>query len=224
MLEIQALSIRYGSNQVLNQLSLQLSSGQIHGIVGLNGAGKTTLFRAIAGYNRSYEGQILLNGASIPSEKVALLETSPFFYSRITGGDYLDLFRINNPQFAMDKWQESFSLPLNELVETYSTGMKKKLAFLGMLALRRPLLLLDEPFNGIDLESNEKLKGVLGTLKSKGYTILLSSHILEVLTNIADTISFLNKGEIELTCVPNQFADLSDLLRSNVSEAYEDWF
>ncbi len=223
MLEINALRIRYGSNEVLKQLSLSLPSAQIHGIVGMNGAGKTTLFKAIAGYNRSFEGSILFDGSLIPTDKVALLETSPFFYSRINGGDYLDLFRVNNPHFALEKWQETFSLPLNRLVETYSTGMKKKLAFLGILALNRPLLLLDEPFNGIDLESNEKIKQVLKALKQKGFTILLSSHILEALTTIADTISYLDQGVIQQTSFPDQYGQLSMLLHKNTNEEYGDW-
>lgn len=199
MLELNNVVISYGSHTVIDHLNLRLDEGRIHGIVGLNGSGKTTLFNALYGHKREDDGEILWQGDTLYRAHIAYMETHNFFYPRITGREYLDLFRVKNPDFSLEKWNALFELPLNDLIETYSTGMKKKLAFMGILATNRPLLLLDEPFNGVDLESNRKIIRILKTLKGQGKTLIVTSHILESLTGLCDTISYLNGGKIEFT-------------------------
>jgi ABC-2 type transport system ATP-binding protein len=123
--------------------------------------------------------------------------------------EYLKLFRTKNPAFDIGKWNEFFELPLNKLIETYSNGMKKKLALLGILALDREILMLDEPFNGLDLETVQKLKRLLPQLKSSK-TILITSHILESLLGICDSISYLNGGVIQFTRERKEFAGIEE--------------
>src|SRR5690606_16503530 len=133
------------------------------------------------------------------------LETEYFFYSYMKGREYLELLSAKNDHFDIEKWNGIFELPLHELIDTYSTGMKKKLAFLGVLALDRPVLILDEPFNGVDVESNEKLFQILLRLKNTGKIILLSSHILSSLTGICDKISCLEEGTFLKTYSQGEF-------------------
>ncbi len=222
MLIINDLSVAYGKNTVLQQLNLQLPKAQIHGIVGLNGSGKTTLLHTIFGLLQAKTGDILFDNQAISKKNIAYLETKPFFYSRITGKEYLQLFQINHPQFDLQQWNRLFELPLTQLIDTYSTGMKKKLALLGVLALNKPILILDEPFNGLDLESNEKVKEILKILRAKGTTILVTSHILETLTTLCDTISYLVDGCIQFTYQQKEFPQLEQLLRGQLQAQYQE--
>lgn len=194
MFTINDLSFAYGKNLVLNNLSLNIDAGQVHGIVGLNGSGKTTLFNLTYGLLKPKTGSINWNDGILHRKQISFLETKNYFYSNITGREHLQLFSTDN-KFKIDIWQDLFKLPLDELIENYSTGMKKKLAILSVLKLNKPILLLDEPFNEIDLETSRIIMILLEKLKEKGKTILVSSHILETLTNTCDFIHHLeNKG------------------------------
>ena len=152
MIIINDLQLSYGSVKVIDHLNLEIHSGTIHGLVGLNGSGKTTLLSSMYGLKDPDKGSMTFKGEPLRRSDIGYLETGNFFYSRITGMEYLQLFKIQNPAFKVAEWNVLFELPLDEFVENYSTGMKKKLAFLGIIALNKPVMVLDEPFNGIDLE------------------------------------------------------------------------
>lgn len=190
MLTINNLSFAYGKSLVLNKLNLNIGAGQVHGIVGLNGSGKTTLFNLIYGLLKPKTGAIKWNDNKLLRTQISFLETGSYFYSNITGREHLQLF-VSDHKFNVDIWQELLKLPLDELIENYSTGMKKKLAILSVLKLNKPILLLDEPFNEIDLETSRIIMILLKKLKEKGRTILVSSHILETLINACDYIHHL---------------------------------
>lgn len=115
-----------------------------------------------------------------------------------------------NKTFHVPDWNELFELPLEKLIDSYSTGMKKKLALFGVIGLDRPMMMLDEPFNGIDLETVQKIKSLLIKLKDYGKTFLITSHILEALTGICDSISFLNEGKIRFTAQKSEFASIEE--------------
>ncbi|MFO7657337.1 MAG: ATP-binding cassette domain-containing protein [Bacteroidales bacterium] len=198
MLKIEELKADYGTLNVLNNLSLKIETGTIHGLVGLNGSGKTTLLNTIYGIKKKAKGTILYNDIQINRHQMAYLETVNYFYPRITGYEYLQICSFNNKNFDINKWNALFELSLEKLIDEYSTGMKKKLAFIAILALNREILILDEPFNGIDLETVQKVKMLLQQLKPDK-TILVTSHILESLTGICDHISYLNNGKIQFT-------------------------
>ena len=218
MLSIQNLNVAYKTNKVLKGLSTNWQPGLIHGIVGLNGSGKTTLLNAIYGTVNIQQGTITNDDKPIKRSDIAFLETRNYFYSRITGKEYLKLFKASNPNFNFNEWNELFGLPLDNLIDTYSTGMKKKLAFLGILSLNRSILILDEPFNGVDLESNETLKSILKLMVKKQKTILITSHIIDTLTTLCDHIHYLKNGIIDSSYQAKDFTTLTKTLSQHGNE------
>ena len=209
MILIENLNVSYADNHVLKGLNLKIPSTSIHGLVGLNGSGKTTLLNTMFGLKEKQAGSISYNSVPIAKNKIAYLESVNFFYPLITGKEYLKLFQSRNLTFNIDKWNELFELPLNKLVEDYSTGMKKKLAFMGVICLDREILILDEPFNGVDLETVQKIKSVLIKLKERT-TIIITSHILESLLSLCDMLSYLNNGGIQFTKDKKDFSSVEN--------------
>lgn len=204
MISINNLSVRYTSERnVIHSLNLSMAEGNIHGIVGLNGSGKTTLLNTLFGLMKPCNGQIIWHNQPLTKKDIAILPTENFFYSYITGREYLML--IDNALFDADKWNELFELPLDQLIDNYSTGMKKKLAFLAVLKQDKPILILDEPFNGIDMESCSIMRSILLKIKEKGKTIIITSHIIETLTNLCDQIHHLENGTIKQSRPQNEF-------------------
>ncbi len=208
MITFENISISYdGDKQVITSLNAALPNGSIHGLAGLNGSGKTTLLEAIFGLKALDNGQILWNGKPINRQSIAYLVTEPYFYHRITGREYLSLFK--NKHFDTEGWNKLFGLPLEQLIDQYSTGMKKKLAILSILKLDKPIILLDEPFNGLDIETGRVLRSVLLRLKTKDKIILITSHILETLTNLCDYIHYLEDGTIRFSKGKDEFESFS---------------
>lgn len=206
MITIKNLNISYRKNEpVIDNLNLLIQDGMIHGIVGLNGAGKTTLLNSMFGLKNVDSGEILNDGNKINKKSLAYLVTENFFYANITGREYLNLF--SNKEFDLEKWNLLFDLPLDHIIDGYSTGMKKKLALLGILKQDKPLLILDEPFNGIDIETCRIIRMILLRLKENGKTIIVTSHIIETLTNLCDFIHYLEKGKIKYSKDKEGFAD-----------------
>jgi ABC-2 type transport system ATP-binding protein len=209
MIEINNLKVNYGKHNVLNGLCLDISDNTIHGLVGLNGSGKTTLLNTIHGQMKKLQGSIKYKDDDLKRSKIAYLETENYFYPRITGNEYLQFFKTKNTDFDIDKWNGLFELPLKKLIGEYSTGMKKKLALMGTICLNREVLILDEPFQGVDLETVQKIKTLLLKLKINK-TILITSHILESLLPICDSISYLNNSKIEFTKEKKDFGEIEN--------------
>lgn len=209
MLKIESLKVSYGNHIVLNDLNLDVAPWTIHGLVGLNGSGKTTLLNTIYGLKKASHGSIQYMSQDIGKGKIAYLETINYFYPRITGLEYLSLFQTHNEKFNIEEWNGLFELPLKELVDNYSSGMKKKLALMGIICLDREIMILDEPYNGLDMETVQKFKTLLLRLRSKK-TILITSHILETLLKICDAISYLNDGKIEFTKEKGSFSTIEN--------------
>ena len=206
MISINNLRVSYREKKnVINNLSLQMDNSLIHGIVGLNGSGKTTLLNVIFGLKGKDSGEIFFDKERILKKQIAYLPTENHFFSYITAREHLNLFK--NKNFDIQRWNELFDLPLDKIIDSYSTGMKKKLALMTILKIDKPIMILDEPFNGLDIESSRILRSALLILKSKGKTIVVTSHILETLTNMCDYIHFLRKGEIKETIEKKDFAD-----------------
>lgn len=193
MIRIEKLSKNYGTNQVLKNVNLNFEKGKVYGIVGENGSGKTTLFRCIAGLEK-YSGQILSEFDKLKNH-LGLLLTVPFFFSKITGREYIRLLcNARNIHTGDIDEKNIFDLPLNRYASTYSTGMKKKLALTAILMQENKYFILDEPFNGVDIQSNILITDIIHKLKDLGKTVIISSHIFSTLSDTCDEIHLLKDG------------------------------
>ena len=194
MISVCNIDKSFGDKKVLNCLQQDFDPSEVHGIIGLNGAGKTTFFNILSTFLKADEGEILFDGKRMVRDDVAYLETINFFYSNITGKEYLEIFPPTNLQFDLININRLLKLPFDEIIETYSTGMKKKLALLAIIKQDKPIYIFDEPFNGLDLETNMALEIMINSLRKKGKTVFISSHILSPLLSICDEIHLLQQG------------------------------
>jgi len=190
MIELKDLYKSFGKVDVFSGVNLTIQSGKITGVAGRNGAGKTTLFRCIAGLE-DHGGEVV----STPKElknKIGFLPADPYFMSRITGQEYLQLL-ANAKTLVIDDFESRnvFDLPLSQYASTYSTGMKKKLAITGILLQEHEVLLLDEPFNGVDIQSNVLINEI-GTL-----------------SDLCDEIHILDGGSIARSVEKGDFESLT---------------
>lgn len=194
MIEVKDLSKAYGSKKVLQNINLRFKKGKLYGIMGENGAGKTTLFRCMAGLEQ-YKGKVNSDLQPLKNH-LGFLPTDPYFFPKITGKEYIRLL-CNARGITLKDIQSRniFNLPLNQYASTYSTGMKKKLAITAILLQENSYFILDEPFNGVDIQSNILLTEILLKLKELNKTVLLSSHIFSTLSTTCDEIHVLSKGQ-----------------------------
>ena len=193
MLEINNLSKKYSGKTVLENICYTFESGKIYGIMGENGAGKSTLFRCIMRLEK-FDGSI----SASPSQKIGYLSDTPFFYSFVTGMEYIE-FCLKASNLPIDKQKitalnEKFALPLERYATSYSMGMKKRLMIMTLMLQDYDLVVLDEPFNGLDLAGVILLKQRIRQMKEEGKCVVLSSHIISSLTDICDDISYIHKG------------------------------
>ncbi len=216
MLHVKNLKAGYGNQVVLEDVNFEAQPNSIHGILGVNGSGKTTLFRTLNGWLPKQGGALSFEGEKLNPDHLSFLKTKPYFYPFMKGREYLELLKITNTDYVIDQWNEIFELPLDRMAQDYSTGMMKKLALLGILAQDRPILILDEPFSGVDVASNEKFQEIFSRLKKSGKILLLSSHLLQTLTHICDQISLLNNGVIQKTYEQNEFFQLEELIKGEI--------
>jgi len=215
MLVVKNLSKKYDSKKVLEDINLSFKPGQVYGIVGENGAGKTTLFRCISGLE-SYRG-IVTSPHQCLKNHLGYLETNPIFMSYITGWEYLKLLCVaKNISTENFEEQNIFDLPLNQYAETYSTGMKKKLALMGVLLRKNDIIILDEPFNGVDIQSNIMISEIIEELRTLNKTVLISSHIFSTLSESCDEIILLSKGKVVKNVKKEDYEALELSMKQNI--------
>jgi ABC-2 type transport system ATP-binding protein len=223
MLTISELVAGYPGKEVLQRLNLHLDSGRIHGLVGLNGSGKTTLLRSISGIMKPFSGTISYSDRKLLPNQVSYLETEPYFYHGITGREYLRLFNVNREvRFDPQQLSELFSLQLDVLIDGYSTGMKKKLGLMAVLMMNRQVILLDEPFNGLDLESARTLSMLLLNWNNPDKVILITSHIIETLKETCSAIHFLNNGIIQNSFTGSDLLDIEKVIFSDIDHQIQE--
>ncbi|MBC6401974.1 MAG: ATP-binding cassette domain-containing protein [Ekhidna sp.] len=218
MIKIDSIKKSFGSEEVLSEVTMQLHEKQVYGLVGANGSGKTTLFNCIAGLY-PFKGTVRYDKLSPLKNHIGFLETEPYFFPRTTGREYL-YFCCHARQVDPKPFKDynPFNLPLDKYTSSYSTGMKKKLAFQGILMQQNDFLLLDEPFNGIDLISGLAIKKIILRLRNEGKIVLMSSHVLPLLKDICDTIFYLQNGVVEKVFQSGEFELIEDILLNSMGE------
>lgn len=222
MLKVENLTVGYSKEKIiLNQLNLEIKKGEVYGILGMNGAGKTTLFKTIYGFLSHDSGDINWNNQPLSKNHLSFLETDNFFYSYMRGEEYLNILTDKNFNRNLN---EIFDLPLNELIDGYSTGMKKRLAFWGIIELDKDLVILDEPFNGVDIESVECFYILIEKMKNEGKTIIISSHIIESLTRTCDKVGYLKEGNIQRIYHKEEFKELQKDIQNLIVKKVEGVF
>ena len=211
MLHIEHYTKIYpGGKKAVDNLSLHVSPGEIYGFIGHNGAGKTTTLRAVAGVMDFTEGSIVIDGHDIKKDPVgakrvtAFLPDNPDIYEFMKGIDYLnfiaDLYDISSEQRTADigKYAGAFELTgsLGSPVGSYSHGMRQKLALISAFIRRPRLLILDEPFVGLDPSASHLMKGYLAELCSHGSAVFFSTHVLEVAEKLCHQIAIIKDGRL----------------------------
>ncbi|WP_343680570.1 ATP-binding cassette domain-containing protein [Chryseobacterium arthrosphaerae] len=209
MLEIKNINVEFKNQKVLNGLHLSIEEGCILGILGKNGAGKTTLFESLY-QTLKFSGSITWKNERLQRKMISYLETENYFYPYITGEEYLAYF-TSGKEADITEIIKKFNLPLKKYVQYYSSGMKKKLALIGMLMLDKPINILDEPFNGVDFEGVHILYDIIRQLKSENKIVIVSSHIIETLFHTCDKIAVLQNGKIERIYDKEDFGQLATL-------------
>jgi ABC-2 type transport system ATP-binding protein len=211
MLRVGNLSKSFGKKKVLENISFDIQKGKITGFLGPNGAGKTTTIRVLLGLIKKDRGAIELNGREIGDTKdlkfavrIGSLMEFPSFYLNLTAKDNLEIISLLDDY---ERGEKGINDLLNcvglekekdGLVKTFSFGMKQKLAIANALLNEPELLILDEPFNGLDPNSTDDLSGILKEFAKNKGTIFVSSHILSEVENLCDRIILINKGKIIL--------------------------
>lgn len=211
MLSINNFSKSYkGSKPAVDHISLTVEKGDIYGFIGHNGAGKTTTLRAIAGVLDFDEGDICINGISIKQDPVACkkitayIPDNPDIYEHLTGIQYLnfigDIYSVTRQEreSLMKKYGDAFELTgnLGDLISTYSHGMKQKLAIISALIHSPRLLILDEPFVGLDPKAAHTLKQIMTQMCTQGCAIFFSTHVLEVAEKLCNKIAIIKAGNL----------------------------
>jgi ABC-2 type transport system ATP-binding protein len=211
MLVIKNMSKSYdGKKKACNDVTLNIESGDIYGFVGHNGAGKTTLLKSIAGIIDFDEGEIQVAGKSIKSEPldvkkmIAYIPDNPDVYESLTGIQYLefiaDVFGVsqNKRKELIEKYAVMFEIQdvLQNPIQSYSHGMKQKIVLISALIHEPKLMLLDEPFVGLDPKASFLLKEVFKDMVQKGAAIFFSTHVLEVVEKLCNKVAIIKQGKI----------------------------
>lgn len=211
MLTIKHFTKSYkGGKKAVDDLSLVVERGDIYGFIGHNGAGKTTTIRAVVGVLDFEEGEIEIDGISIKKDPVACkaniayIPDNPDLYDHLTGIQYLnfigDLFRVSkaNRERLIQKYSDAFQLTANlgDMISSYSHGMKQKLAIISALVHEPKLLVLDEPFVGLDPKAAHTLKTIMAELCSSGGAIFFSTHVLDTAEKICNKIAIIKAGQL----------------------------
>ena len=210
MLQISHLTKSFGEKKAVDDLSLHIAPGEIYGFIGHNGAGKTTTLKSIVGIQQFDTGKITIGGHSIQEDPIACkqmiayIPDNPDIYEYMTGIKYLnfigDIFGISaaDQQARIRKYADLFELTgdLAQPVASYSHGMRQKLAIISAWIHEPRLILMDEPFVGLDPKASHLLKGMMRELCDQGGAIFFSTHVLEVAEKLCDKVAIIKAGAL----------------------------
>ena len=210
MLEIRHLTKTYGTKKAVDDLSLHIAPGEIYGFIGHNGAGKTTTIKACCGILEYDSGEIFIGGKSLREEPLfckqmlAYLPDNPDLYEFFTGIRFLnfvaDIYQVGKQerQQRIARYADMFELTqdLAQPINAYSHGMKQKLSIIAALVHQHKLLIMDEPFVGLDPKASHLLKGVMREICDEGGAIFFSTHVLEVAERLCDQVAIIKDGRL----------------------------
>ena len=210
MLKIEHLTKTYGSKKAVDDLNLHIQKGEIFGFIGHNGAGKTTTLKACCGILECEEGEIYVDGVSVREnpllckEKIAYIPDNPDLYGFMTGIQFLnfigDVFQVpaDVRNERIKKYADLFQLTqdLASPIASYSHGMKQKLAVISALLHTPKLMILDEPFVGLDPKATHVLKGLMREICDNGGAIFFSTHVLDVAEKLCDKVAIIKQGKL----------------------------
>lgn len=210
MLRIEHLTKTFGEKKAVDDLSLHIHPGEIYGFIGHNGAGKTTTIKSCCGIQSFDSGNIWVDGINIREDplackrKIAYIPDNPDLYEFLSGVKYLnfiaDIYGIskNDRERDIAKYADLFGLTedLAQPISAYSHGMKQKLAIISALIHKPRLMLLDEPFVGLDPKASHSLKELMRDLCDSGGAIFFSTHVLEVAEKLCDSIAIIRNGKL----------------------------
>ncbi len=210
MLKIENLTKSYGEKKAVDALSLHIKKGEIYGFIGHNGAGKTTTLKAATGILDFEGGEIYVGGVSVRKDplackkKIAYIPDNPDLYEFMTGIKYLnfiaDIFGVGTAERGerIRKYAEMFELTpsLGQPISAYSHGMKQKLAIISALIHEPELLIMDEPFVGLDPKAAHTVKGLMREICERGGAIFFSTHVLEVAEKLCDKVAIIKGGKL----------------------------
>lgn len=210
MLKIEHLTKKYGDFKAVDDLSLSIAPGEIYGFIGHNGAGKTTTLKSVVGILQFDEGEIFIDGTSVKfdplksKKEIAYIPDNPDIYEFMTGIKYLnfiaDIFGVDSVK-RLERIREYAGLfeltaDLAQPISTYSHGMKQKLAIISAWLHDPKLIIMDEPFVGLDPKAAHILKGMMREVCDKGGAIFFSTHVLEVAEKLCDKIAIIKDGKL----------------------------
>lgn len=210
MLKIQHLTKTYGEKVAASDINLHIQPGEIYAFIGHNGAGKTTVIKSCCGLLGFDEGEVYINGKSIKEDPIgckrdiAYLPDNPDLYEYLTGVKYLnfiaDVYGVSRElrKERMEKYAELLGIAgdLGQPISSYSHGMKQKLAVISALIHDPKLIIMDEPFVGLDPVAAHQLKGIMREICDGGGAIFFSTHVLEVAEKLCDKVAIIKKGKI----------------------------
>ena len=210
MLNISHLTKKYGDKKAVDDLSLHIAPGVIYGFIGHNGAGKTTTLKSVVGILSFDEGEITIGGISIKKDPLACkkmfayIPDNPDLYDYMTGIKYLnfiaDIFGVSQKdrEERIKKYSDIFGLTadLAQPVAAYSHGMKQKLAIISAWIHEPKLVIMDEPFVGLDPSAAHQLKGMMRDICDRGGAIFFSTHVLEVAEKLCDKVAIIKQGKL----------------------------
>ena len=210
MLKIERLSKSYGEKKAVDGLSLHIQAGEIYGFIGHNGAGKTTTLKACAGILGFEEGEIFVDGVSVRDNpiackaKIAYIPDNPDLYAFMTGVQYLqfiaDIYGVSarDRKARAEKYAAIFELTqdLANPIASYSHGMKQKLAIIAALIHEPKLMIMDEPFVGLDPKAAHAVKGIMRERCNAGCAVFFSTHVLEVAEKLCDKVAIIKGGKL----------------------------
>lgn len=210
MLKIENLTKRYGEKIAVNNLSLHIAPGEIYGFIGHNGAGKTSTLKCIVGIQDFDEGEIYIDSKSIKKQPIeckrlfAYIPDNPDIYDFMTGIQYLnfvaDIFEVSQQKRSelIKKYADMFEISgsLNDAINSYSHGMKQKLVIISALIHSPKLIIMDEPFVGLDPKASHILKGIMRQICDDGGAIFFSTHVLEVAEKLCDRVAIIKNGNL----------------------------